>query len=137
MGWIESPSYFCTASETARDVAQQLIKTEVGTTAEHKFHKFTRDSNEYRALPATVQRRGLQYLVEVYVDDFVALTIVMSKEQLDHVVGGVMHGIHDVFPADKNDDEDAILLKKLNKHEGTWMLRKKILRFEFDSKEKT
>ena len=48
-----------------------------------------------------------------------------------------MHGIHDVFLADKDDNEDAILLKKLKKHEGTWMVRKEILGFEFDGKEIT
>ena len=136
MGWIESPPYFCTASETARDVAQQLIETQVGTTGEHKFHKLTRDSEEYRALPATAQRRGLRYLVEVYVDDFVALAMAVSKAQLDHVAGGVMHGIHDVFPSNEDDNEDAISLKKLRKHEGTWMLRKEILGFEFYGEEK-
>ena len=123
--------------ETARDVAQQLIETQVGTTGEHKFHKLTRDSEEYRALPATAQRRGLRYLVEVYVDDFVALAMAVSKAQLDHVAGGVMHGIHDVFPSNEDDNEDAISLKKLRKHEGTWMLRKEILGFEFYGEEKT
>ena len=109
----------------------------MGTTGEHKFHKLTRDSEEYRALPATAQRRGLRYLVEVYVDDFVALAMAVSKAQLDHVAGGVMHGIHDVFPSNEDDNEDAISLKKLRKHEGTWMLRKEILGFEFDGEEKT
>ena len=37
MGWIESPPYFCAASETARDVAEQYVETPVGTTAKHKF----------------------------------------------------------------------------------------------------
>ena len=108
----------------------------MGTTEEHKFHGFTMDSREYQALPATAPQQDLKYLVEVYVDDFVALAIAVSKAQLDHVAGGVMHGIHDVFPADKDDNEDAISLKKFKKREGTWMLRKEILGFEFDGEEK-
>ena len=37
MGWIKSPPYFCAASETARDVAQQYSETPVGTLPNHKF----------------------------------------------------------------------------------------------------
>ena len=39
MGWIESPPYFCAASEAARYVAQQYAKTPVGTLPNHKFIK--------------------------------------------------------------------------------------------------
>ena len=37
MGWIESPPYFFTVSETGRDVAEQCIETPVGSLAENKF----------------------------------------------------------------------------------------------------
>jgi hypothetical protein len=30
MGWVESPPFFCTASETAQDVAQDYCKTKLG-----------------------------------------------------------------------------------------------------------
>ncbi len=33
MGWVESPPFFCVASETARDVAQDYCKTTIGTLA--------------------------------------------------------------------------------------------------------
>ena len=36
MGWIESPPYSCTVSETGRDVVEQYIKTPVGSLAEHR-----------------------------------------------------------------------------------------------------
>ena len=41
MGWIESPPYFCTVSETGRYVAEQYIETPVGSLAEHKFVELT------------------------------------------------------------------------------------------------
>ena len=41
MGWIESPPYFFTVSETGRDVAEQYIETPVGSLAEHKFVELT------------------------------------------------------------------------------------------------
>ena len=31
MGWIESPPYFCAASETGRDVAAQYVETPIGS----------------------------------------------------------------------------------------------------------
>ena len=34
---VESPPYFCAASETGRDVAVQYAETPVGTLQDHKF----------------------------------------------------------------------------------------------------
>jgi hypothetical protein len=35
MGWCDSPAYFCAASETARDVADQLAETPTGSLPAH------------------------------------------------------------------------------------------------------
>ena len=43
-----------------------------------------------------------------------------------------MTGIHDVFPPDKDDKEDAISLKKILKREAVWATIKSVLGFEFD-----
>jgi hypothetical protein len=40
MGWVESPPYFCAASETARDVATQYLESKLGTLEKHKFEKY-------------------------------------------------------------------------------------------------
>ncbi len=37
MGWVESPPYFCTALETAHDVAVDYINTSIGSLPVHKF----------------------------------------------------------------------------------------------------
>ena len=50
MGWIESPPYFCTVSETGRDVAEQYIDTPVGSLAEHKFVELTEVNSEIAEL---------------------------------------------------------------------------------------
>ena len=44
----------------------------------------------------------------------------------------VTNGIDDVFPADADDEEDSILLKKLKKQEAHWNLEKEVLGFQFD-----
>ena len=43
-----------------------------------------------------------------------------------------MAGIHDAPPPDKDDDEDAISIKKILKKEGAWEIIKNVLGFEFD-----
>ena len=52
MGWVESPPYFCAASETGRDVAAQYVHTPVGSLVDHKFLPFTNQGSDYVALPA-------------------------------------------------------------------------------------
>jgi len=39
MGWVESPPYFCAASETARDVAVEYIETPIGSLPQHTSSK--------------------------------------------------------------------------------------------------
>ena len=47
MGWIESPPYFCAASETGRDVAQQYADAPVGSLKNHKFISHALQGEDY------------------------------------------------------------------------------------------
>ena len=51
MGWIESPPYFCTASETARDCAAQYAETPIGSQPDHPFLPYTQTNDAFAALP--------------------------------------------------------------------------------------
>lgn len=88
-----------------------------------------------------VEERGTRgpekYLIEVYVDDFIAFVVATSQQQLDHVANAVMHGIHDVFPPTVDDGVDPISHKKLGKGDGQFRTRKCILGFDFDGEQKT
>ena len=137
MGWIESPPFFCAASETGRDVAAEYVETPVGSLTDHKFVEHAAQGADYGALPATSTDKRLAYLLEVYVDDYIALAIPTSQEQLRHVANAVMHGVHDVFPPNEDANNDALSFKKLLKLEGMWALVKDILGFTFDGLEKT
>lgn len=139
MGWIESPPYFCAASETARDVAECYIEMPVGRVPPHRFIEHTTGSEEYKALTASPAKddKPLRYLVDVYVDDFIGLVIPTTKQHLDHVASGIMCAIHDVFPPDEDPSEDPISLKKLLQGEGSWDVVKDILGFVFDGNNKT
>ena len=54
-------------------------------------------------------------MLEVYMDDYIVLAIPKIQDQLHHVANTIMIGIHDIFPPNKNDEEDAISLKKILK----------------------
>ncbi len=112
MGWIESPPYFCTASETARDVAMQYLDVPIGELPPHPFVAHTHGSPEFNTLP-TSSASDLPYLLEVYVDDFIGLAIPTSQQQLDHVSSATMYGIHDVFPPAAKPADDPISERKL------------------------
>jgi hypothetical protein len=139
MGWIESPPYFCAATETGRDIATQYIETPVGSRADHKFLPLTQQSEAFTQLdndtPPSCKK--LRYLVEVYVDDYVGLAIPTTQSQLNHVANSVMCAIHDIFPPDDVNANDPISFKKLLQKEGSWDIIKEILGFVFDGAEKT
>ena len=137
MGWIESPPYFCAASETARDVADDYIETQVRSLPAHKFVTHSTHGTDFETLPETSTSKTLSYVVEAFVDDYIAIAIPTSKEQLHHVATAVMSAIHDVFPAESDDENDPITLKKLRLLEAMWALEKDILGFGFDGIEKT
>ena len=136
MGWIESPPYFCTASETARDVAEQYLQLPLGTLTPHKFLPLTQLNEDINDLPLT-STKDWKFMLEVYMDDYIGLAIPTSREQLKHYGNSIMYGIHDIFPAAVSDDEDPISLKKLLKAEGSWALVKDILGLTFDGDAKT
>ena len=96
MGWIESPPYFCSASETAWDVANQYAELPLGSQPDHALLPYTNTHPDYLTLPATDANNDLAYVMEVYVDDFIALVIPTLRAQLDHVANAVM--FHDLFP---------------------------------------
>jgi hypothetical protein len=138
MGWVESPPYFCTATETARNVTTEYTDMPVGTLPQHKFEKYVICNADYDALPKTsIHNTGFVYMVEVYVNNFMSLVIPVSCDQLRHVTMAVMTGIHDVFPLDNNDSNDPILEKKLIKNKGQYSTQKTLLGFDFDGLSKT
>ncbi len=137
MGWVESPPYFCAATETSRDIAIEYAETKLNSLDPHKFEKFVVGTPEYANLPEVGDPQlGFVYMVEVYVDDFMSLVIPVSQEQLRHVANAIMHGIHDVFPPDEEDSNDPISEKKLKKGEGRYDTRTTLLGFDFDGKGK-
>ena len=114
-------------------MAAQYAKCPIGSLPPHKFRSITETAPEFKQLPPTAPADSpLQYVLEVYVNDYIALAMPVSQQQLRHLGQAVMHGIHDVFPPNEDYHYDPISYKKLLKGEGVWMLEKEILGFMFD-----
>jgi hypothetical protein len=91
------------------NVATTYCKTKIGTLPSHKFddHVSADDAvGELRDTPAT--NKLMRYLVEVYVDNFMAIVIPTTQHNVTHAGRAVMHRIHDVFLADDNNANDPI-----------------------------
>ena len=101
-GWIELHLYFCTVSETVRDMAEQYIKTPVGSLAPHKFVKLTEVNIYFAELPKSdISKDPFNYMLEVYMEDYIALAIPRRQDQLHHVENAIMKGIHDFPPGQR------------------------------------
>jgi hypothetical protein len=66
MRWVESPPYFCAATETSRDIATHYCERALGSLGEHKFDKHVLGDTTLEALPndAEVQQK-MRYLIKV------------------------------------------------------------------------
>jgi hypothetical protein len=138
MGWVESPTYFCAATKTARDITLDYCDTPIGSLPPQKFDKHLEGDKDYNELPLKADgKKPCRYGLEVYVDDFMSIVIPTSMEQLTHLGRAIMAGIHDVFPADIIDGNDPISKKKFLKGEGQYSQFKTLLGFDFDGKQKT
>ncbi len=54
----------------------------------HRHHPDKKDTH----------KQELRYVLEVYMDDYIAAIIPTSKAKLIHIARGILHGIHDMFP---------------------------------------
>ena len=80
----------------------------------------------------------LHYLLEVFIDDFIAAARAKSPKELKHISRALLHAIHDVFPEGVHSPEDQpISVKKMDKGEAQWDVVKEVLGWICDGKEKT
>ena len=95
--------------------------------------KLTEVNKEFADLPKIgISYDPFIYMLEVYMDNYIVLATPRSWYQLHHISNAVIKAIQDVLPTDKDDDEDAISLKKIIKKEGVWLVVQNVLGFEFD-----
>ena len=132
MGWCESPPFFCAVTETARDIIMDLL-SQATTLPDHPFQPIMLERldalHRFQATSYTVT------LLEVFVDDFCAITNNLHPQHLTNFSKAILHGIHSVFPppsVSKHQGEDPISHKKLLAGDGTWEHTKEILGWVLD-----
>jgi hypothetical protein len=99
MGWVELAPYFCMASEMAQDVAIQYIDTEIGLLLHHKFEQWA--GMDVTQINKDTPKQELRYVLEVYMNNYIATMVPTPKAQITHIARGILHGIHNVFPLSK------------------------------------
>ncbi len=99
----------------------------VGSLKELKFKAYLKGTVTFKEFQKKETKGNLRYLVEFYVDNFMSLIILATKEEMLHIATAVMTGIHDVFPKDGNNNNNPILLKKIKKGESKLSMQKHFL----------
>ena len=76
----------------------------MGSLAPHKFFKPKEVNSDFAEIPKKdTLNEPFNYMLEVYMDDYIKLAITRIQDQLHHVSKAIMTWIHDVFPPEKYD----------------------------------
>jgi hypothetical protein len=130
MGWCESPPFFCSGSETARDIIDSLLDNP--NLPDSRFvQTMLQEVIQNNIKPST----GSITFFEVFVDDFIGITNNISQDHLVQVSKAMISGIHSIFPPPEvttHPGGDPVSEKKLTKGEGTWSFTKEILGWDFN-----
>ena len=137
MGWVESPPYFCAATETARDVMEFHLQQ--GT---QLCHDPIENQMDVEHVPERARADRPSRLVQVYVDDFCfPATQSVDGTHIPTISRAAIHGIHSIFPhpaiTGHKEGKPPLSKKKLDNGEGQWRVKKEKLGFEFDGCRRT
>jgi hypothetical protein len=137
MGWVESPSHFCTVTETARDITQHCVDNQISLP-----HDPIEESMTIMDVPLRGRTRSPTKLLQVYVDDFCyAATQSEDGKHIPTIRRAAIHGIHAVFPPTSvthhKDGKEPISAKKLAAGDGNFDTKKAMIGFVFDGVKRT
>lgn len=135
MGWCESPPFFCSASETARDVADEMRHQPLGSHPRHPLEEWMLPPDQWPEDTLADTCEKFLEMIEVYVDDFIGIAQTRNVDWLRHLSRSLLHAIHQVFPPPAvtgHSGGDSVSEKKLEKGEGAWDICKEILGWVFD-----
>ena len=115
-------------------MAEQYVDTPLVLLSLHKFVKLTEVNPDFAELPKVDNSDDpFNYMLEVYMDNYILLSIARNWAQLRHVANAVMTEIHDVFLPDKDDEDDVISLRNIYIYkEVVWAVLKTVLVFDSD-----
>jgi hypothetical protein len=137
MGWVESPSLFCTLTESARDLAQHFVDNNVQLP-----YDLIEESMTIQEVPPRGRMEMPTKLMQVYVDDFCnAATQSKDGTHIPTIRQASIHGIHALFPPPAvtrhNGGKEPISAKKLAHGNGNFDSTKDLIGFRFDGIKRT
>jgi hypothetical protein len=145
MGWMESPQYFCTATETGRDFIQWLVDQKIDCPP-HPLEKFMLPADLVGTLgetdPAPSDENQGASSINVYVDDYI-LAVVEDAQRtlLRRIARATLYGVHSIFPPPEitkhEGGKDSVSIKKLQKGDATFLPQKIVLGFLLDGRKRT
>ena len=113
MGWTESPPFFCSATETARDIAEKLINE--GTDIQpHPLESMCLPPQNWNNDESGRNCENLISYLEVYVDDFILMIQYQNRNGLKSILRRVLHAVYCIFlppTVSKHNGEDLISIK--------------------------
>jgi hypothetical protein len=146
MGWVELPPYFCVATETITDLANDELWSM--STRPPKPHRLEATANTLPSdytLPASSPSLPPAYLgssspvacFDVYIDDFLGVCQ-GNQHRRDQVRRVLLHQLDNVFRPQTAADiewhrDEPASIKKLKKGDGAWTTSKVILGWQVDT----
>jgi hypothetical protein len=137
MGWVKSPTHFCTVMESARNLTQHFVDNEVPLPPDPMKESMTIADVRLRG-----RTRSPTKLLPVYVNDFCyAATQLVDGAHIPTIRRVAIHGIHAVFPptaiTKHKDGKEPISARKLAAGHGNFDSKKEMIGFVFDSVKQT
>ena len=155
MGWVESPPYFTSITETACDLSNNHLRRRSSERPSSMVHRLetlaaTQPPDTIEEEPTTctppVDRRLERShkgpplaKVDVYVDDF--LLMAHTHHQRREVLRAALHSIDSVLrplsPTDPAHRKEPASVKKMAKGDAAWSTRKRVIDWDIDTEAST
>jgi len=145
MGWVQSPPYFCAATETVADLANDTLRQRRSVPRSHPLEDLAESTPPTYPLPDSAppmhlherpRRQGYLSYVDVYVDDFLGLANGPPKVRA-RVRRALLTALDSVIrPSDPDDTpsrKEPASLKKLAQGDGAWATQKVVLGWLVDT----
>jgi hypothetical protein len=138
MGWQESPAFFCTATETGRDVIEWLIKQNIPM-PRHPFEGFMLPDHRSKQQDHQLAK---PWKISVYVDDYILAVLSSAGIRfIERLARSTLYDIHAIFPppaiSGHVGGKNPISTPKLERGDARLMTEKAILGFDGDGRART
>ena len=145
MGWVDSPPYLTTLTETICDLSNAKLAQPAYQGAPHRLEATAATgtlphiNRSQRRPPNVLTRTRPVASVDIYVDDFILLA--QTQHHQRRVMRSALHSIDEVFrPLELGDPphrKEPSSVKKMMQGDAAWSPHKRLLGWDFDTEAMT